>query len=101
MQSHCSGTKNINISYEDADNCYKITVFNSGEHIAKDDLAELWDSFYRADKSHARNENRFGLGLSIVKGIMTNHKCRFGVENIKNGVSFNFEVPKGSEYYEK
>ncbi len=99
--SHCSNEKIIDISCEDRDNCYKIRVFNTGEHIAANDLPELWDSFYRADKAHARNENRFGLGLSIVKGIMTNHKCNFGVENTEKGVCFNFEIPKGSEYYEE
>lgn len=99
--AHCSGKKIIDISYKDVGQCYRITVFNTGEHISKEDMPELWDSFYRADKSHARSENRFGLGLSIVKGIMTNHRCGFGVENAENGVIFNFEVPKGSGYYDK
>ena len=99
--SHCSGQKKLNISFEDVGKCYRIKVFNTGDHISKDDMPEIWDSFYRADKSHARSENRFGLGLSIVKGIMLTHQCNFGADNIENGVSFNFEVPKGSEYYEK
>lgn len=98
--SHCSGEKIISILCEEAADRFKVTVFNTGEHIADEDIPELWDSFYRADKSHKRSENRFGLGLSIVKGIMMNHKCSCGVKNVENGVSFTFEIAKDSGYYE-
>lgn len=99
--SHCSGEKKIILRLRDRGTCWKIAVYNSGEHIAPQDMPEIWDSFYRADKAHERSENRFGLGLSIVKSIMTNHKCRYGAENLKGGVEFSFEVAKDSGYYEK
>ncbi len=99
--SHCSGEKRIEIRLRERESLYVIGVFNTGEHIAKHDLPEIWDSFYRADKAHGRSENRFGLGLSIVKGIMTNHSRKCGVENVKNGVEFTFEVSKDSESYDK
>ena len=76
-------------------------MFNTGEHIDSRDLPEIWDSFYRADKAHGRSENRFGLGLSIVKSIMENHRCKYGVKNVDGGVIFTFEVSKDKDYYEK
>ncbi len=99
--SHCAGEKQIEIRLQDSGDFYKIGVFNTGENIASNDLPELWDSFYRADKAHGRSENRFGLGLSIVKSIMTNHRCKYGVQNVENGVVFTFEVSKDSEYYDE
>ena len=99
--SHCAGEKIIEISAEDVGEKYKISVFNTGDHIAESDMTEIWDSFYRADKSHARSENRFGLGLSIVKSIMTNHNCSYSATNIDGGVVFTFEVPKESDYYDQ
>ena len=99
--SHCSGEKVIEIFMNEYDNFIQVGVFNSGEHIAENDLPELWDSFYRADKAHGRSENRFGLGLSIVKSIMTSHNCKYGVANVEDGVVFTFEVSKDSEYYGK
>lgn len=99
--SHCSGENRIEIRLREHDGLYEIGVFNTGEHISKLDLPEIWDSFYRADKAHGRSENRFGLGLSIVKSIMTNHGRNYGVENVKNGVVFTFEVSKDSECYDK
>lgn len=98
--SHCSGDKKITITSEDMGETIKITVFNTGTPIDGADMPEIWDSFYRADKAHGRSENRFGLGLSIVKSIMNNHNCHFGAENTEDGVKFSFEVAKGPEYYE-
>ncbi len=98
--AHCSGDKEIILKCEDIENRYRFKVFNTGDPISDEDIEEIWDSFYRADKSHERSENRFGLGLSIVKSIMTNHRCAFGVENVENGVEFMFEVAKEPKYYE-
>ncbi len=99
--SHCDGQKHIELHCVNKGRTYEISVFNTGKHIDKQDMNEIWDSFYRADKAHDRSENRYGLGLSIVKSIMVNHLCRFGVENVKHGVVFTFEVAKDSEYYDK
>ena len=100
--SHCSGDrKMIRLDCEDKDSLLRFSVFNTGTNIDPEDLPELWESFYRADKSHSRSSNRFGLGLSIVRSIMENHKCSYGVENVENGVIFSFEVPKDSDYYEE
>ena len=98
--SHCSGEKIIKTASKEHDGFVEISIFNTGENIAEHDLPELWDSFYRADKAHGRSENRFGLGLSIVKSIMTAHSCKYGVENVENGVIFTFEVSKDSGYYD-
>lgn len=98
--SHCEGEKIIELDYTDKGSLIEISVFNTGKNIEKHDLPEIWDSFYRADKAHGRSENRFGLGLSIVKSIMANHNCNYGVKNTENGVVFTFEVSKDSEYYD-
>ena len=99
--AHCDGQRIIELNYRESNRFIEIGVFNTGNNIDENDLPEIWDSFYRADKAHGRSENRFGLGLSIVKSIMTNHNCRYGVKNTKNGVVFTFEVSKDTEYYDK
>ena len=50
-----------------------LEVTNKGIPIAKEDEEKIFERFYRADKSRNRNENRYGLGLAIAKGIVTNH----------------------------
>ena len=99
--SHCGGEKLITIGCEEKDDIISIGVFNTGENISEEDMSGIWNSFYRADKSHKRNENRFGLGLSIVKSIMENHGCPYSVQNKENGVEFTFGVAKDKSFYEK
>ncbi len=36
-------------------------------------MLQIWQSFFRGDKSHKRESSRFGLGLSIVTAIMKLH----------------------------
>lgn len=74
----------------------RITVFNSGSHVDDDIMPEIWQSFYRGDKSHKRESSRFGLGLSIVTAIMKLHGTSCGVYNTKDGVCFWFEVEKSA-----
>lgn len=70
-----------------------IGVHNDG-HINEEELEKIWDRFYRIDKSHKRNENSTGLGLSIVKAIMQKHKMPFGAKNVNNGVEFYIKIKK-------
>lgn len=93
--SHADGEKLIRVTSEDVGDCYRITVYNTGEHIRDEDIDSIWISFYRADKSRSRKEGRFGLGLSIVSAIQKLHGCDYGVYNTDGGVSFWFDIKKG------
>ena len=57
-------------------------------------MPQIWQSFFRGDKSHKRESSRFGLGLSIVTAIMKMHGNSCGVYNTDDGVCFWFEVDK-------
>ena len=96
--SHTSGEKRIDISTIDDGDYIKINVFNTGSRIDDKDKDNIFTSFYRADKAHSRKEGRFGLGLSIVKSIVTNHGCDCGFKNEDNGVTFWFTMEKGNTY---
>ncbi len=95
--SHASGEKIIRISTENTGEFIKICIFNTGSKIEDKDADSIFTSFYRADKSHSRKEGRFGLGLSIVKSIVTNHGCDCGFNNETDGVTFWYTVHKYEE----
>lgn len=92
--SHADFEKIINISVSENDNSYTVHVFNSGNTISENDINNIWQSFYRADKAHGRTEGRFGLGLSLVASIQELHNQSYGVVNKENGVEFYFTVKK-------
>lgn len=92
--SHCEEEKKIIITSEEIDSNYRISVFNTGKNIEEEHLDEMWSDFYRGDKSHRREEGRFGIGLSIVKSIQNMHNMAFGCQNKPDGVEFWFDIKK-------
>lgn len=76
----------------------KVQVIDNGEGIAKEDLAHIWDRYYKASKSFKRSSSGSGLGLSIVKNILTKHESDFGVySTVGKGSTFWFDIEKVSK----
>ena len=69
-----------------------MTIFNTGKHIPEEDIAHIWDKFYKVDKARTRAYGGSGVGLSIVKAIMCSLQQGYGVDNVENGVAFWFEL---------
>lgn len=93
--SHTDENGRIEIILKETENDdLRIIVYNSGSHINEEIMPCIWQSFYRGDNSHKREENRFGLGLSIVSAIMKMHNKSYGVYNTETGVCFYFDCQK-------
>jgi CheY-like chemotaxis protein len=58
----------------------RIAVSDTGPGIAEDDIARVFDRFWRADR---RRERGIGLGLTVAQGIVQAHGGRIGVESRK------------------
>ncbi|MBQ8550050.1 MAG: HAMP domain-containing protein [Clostridia bacterium] len=72
----------------------RVEVHNSGSHVSEEQMPKIWQSFYRGEESHKREESRFGLGLSIVGAICKQHGKDCGVYNTESGVCFWFALDK-------
>lgn len=90
--NHVDGEKCIDIVALIKQNFIRVSVFNTGKNIAKEELESIWTSFYKIDKSRSREYGGTGLGLSIVKSIIDDHGGNYGVINRYNGVEFWFEL---------
>ncbi len=71
----------------------RICITDTGEGISKEDMASVWERYYRVDKVHKRATVGTGLGLSIVKGILESHSAEYGIESILGrGATFWFQL---------
>lgn len=74
-------------------NRVRISVTDTGEGIAEDELPLIWERYYKVDKVHKRATVGTGLGLSIVKEILELHHAVYGVSScVGKGSEFWFEL---------
>jgi signal transduction histidine kinase len=64
------------------ENTVRITIHDNGPGISKDDLPHIFEFFYRGSSS--RQEEGLGLGLSIVKWVVTSHGWSIAVASEQN-----------------
>ena len=68
-------------------------MIDTGEGIPEDKLENIWERYYKVDKTHRRAAVGTGLGLSIVKTILDLHSADFGVQSeLHKGSTFWFEL---------
>ncbi|MCB9286504.1 MAG: response regulator [Lewinellaceae bacterium] len=73
-----------------------VTVFNSGPEIPEEDVGHLFDRFYQ---SRTLKSKGTGIGLSIARSVIEQHKGGIWVENIAgNGVQFSFSLLLGRDH---
>lgn len=83
----------IRITLRNEDKGFSFTIFNSGNCIEENEMNKIWKVFYKTDKSRARGNNNFGVGLAIVKANITLHDGEVAVRNREDGVEFSFYIP--------
>ncbi len=88
--NYCENEKSIKIWYEQLDTELKVHIWNSGNGIPEDQIGNIWNKFFKVDKS--RTEAGNGIGLSIVKAIVGVHNKECGVENTVGGIEFWFTI---------
>ena len=79
----------ISLKLNLSDERIKLSIRDTGKGIAKDDLQDIWNRYYRVKENHQRPVKGTGLGLNIVKIILKNHSFDYGVES---------ELDKGSTF---
>ena len=88
----------IAVTVEHMGDMVRLTVRNQGPNVPPDRLERLWESFYKADAARVRTESvHAGLGLSIVKNVVTRHGGICRAENTAEGMAFSFTLPAAEE----
>ncbi len=84
----------IKITLQKIKNKVEITVSDTGEGIAPENLNKIFERFYKVDKSRSRRDGNFGLGLSIAKCIVEEHNGTIDVSStVGKGSTFKVIFP--------
>jgi len=70
-----------------------LSVSNQGPDIGKEHLERLFERFYRADASRTTATQASGLGLAIVRGIMTLHQGSWRATSAAGQTCFQVRFP--------
>ena len=72
----------------------EVSVADTGEGIPAEDLPNIFERFYRVDKSRTRATGGSGLGLTIAKRLVEAHGGKIEVQSeLGKGSRFSFTVP--------
>ncbi|TVY05561.1 sensor histidine kinase [Paenibacillus cremeus] len=71
-----------------------IEIADTGRGMSKEELALIWDRFYKADPSRSKAGSETGLGLSIVKQLVEAHHGTITAESTPGlGTKFTITLP--------
>lgn len=85
------------IALREQDNEVQIKIRDNGPGIEQENLAKIFERFYRVDKDRSRKSGGSGLGLSICKLVVNAHKGSISVESkLKQGTTFIVNLPANS-----
>jgi signal transduction histidine kinase len=91
------GDKKASITFKTAQIGSNVTlsVHNHGNPISVEDQSILFKQFRRSQS--AKDQDGWGLGLSVVKGLTEAHRGKVGVESLEGrGTTFTVELPRDS-----
>lgn len=87
----------IEFKFSEDEKYSRISVKNNGEGLTESERKKVFNRFYKTDSSRAKDAIGAGLGLNIVKSIISIHKGTIDVDSVKgNYTQFTFSIPKSS-----
>lgn len=86
---------NIKIDVSQGRDKVYVSIENTGHGIEPEELGRIWDRFYKTDKSRGKDRTGMGLGLYIVKHILSMHGEGITCESIVDRYTrFTFGLTK-------
>jgi len=92
--AHTTKGDTITVTAKQQGSWVEVTVTDTGEGIPPEDLPNIFERFYRVDKSRTRATGGSGLGLTIVKRLVEAHGGKIKVQSeLGEGSRFTFTLP--------
>ncbi len=91
---YCGEDKTIIVTLKKQSRKVRFSVQDHGMGIAPEEVPHIWEKYYQSSTHHVRSTEGTGIGLSIVKEILTLHHAEFDVKTaVGKGSTFWFELP--------
>lgn len=75
---------------------YRISIIDNGKGIPAEHIERVTEDFYMVDKSRSRENGSSGIGLSLVKKILSLHNSNLVIESKENiGTTVYFDLEEG------
>ncbi len=96
--AHTDTGGEIQVTAREVAGFIEICVADNGEGIPAGDLINIFERFYRVDKSRNRSTGGTGLGLTIARRLVEMHGGKIRVESqLAKGSKFYFTLPVKSK----
>ena len=85
----------VTVLAQQENNRIVVSVADTGIGLAEADLTRIFERFYRADKSRARESGGNGIGLTIAKHLVMAHNGRIWASSagLNQGTTLTFTLP--------
>lgn len=91
---HTPAGHSITLSATDAPDRVTLSICNTGSHLTDEQLASLFDRFWRADDARQRDSGGSGLGLAISRQMIHLHNGEIRATSDADSVTVSFWLPK-------
>lgn len=93
---HTPASGTITVNGQASEGWITLSIQDTGDGLEPEQLAAVFDRFYRGDKSRSRETGGTGLGLAIVKAIVTAHGGQVEAHSAGKGQGsvFSFRLPR-------
>jgi len=99
--AHTNKGGSITVSAGQQGDWVEVAVTDTGEGIPASDLANVFERFYRVDKSRTRTTGGSGLGLTIAKRLVEAHSGNIEAQSEPGeGSRFAFTIPVAERRHE-
>ncbi len=89
---------NIHIRLYREDGRVHVSIRNTGEGIPPEEMPQIFERFYKSDRSRSLDKNGVGLGLYIVHTVIRLHGGEITVRSVQGDYTeFTFWIPENFE----
>lgn len=92
--NYSGDSREIEVTCRKTESSVTVSVRDHGIGIAKEELPHIFERYYKVDKTHSRARVGSGIGLAIVRKILSDYGAAYGADSTPgDGSVFWFRLP--------